>query len=79
MDVTVTPVDLELSMGAVGDSRKSVAEASKLDITGAALWAARAPSVLAVLSPCVGGAWRTGMNGQVEGQAAWCQVELYSL
>ena len=73
MDVTVSPVDLELSKGAVGDSRKSVAEASKLGITSATLWPARAPSVLAVLSPGVGGAWRTGSD-EGSGGGAGCLV-----
>jgi hypothetical protein len=73
MDVTVSPVELELSKGAVGDSRRSVAEVPKLDITGAEPGAARAPSVLSGLRPGVGGAWRA-CSDEGSGGGAGCLV-----
>ena len=59
MVVIVSPVDLELFKRAEGDPRESVAELSKLGVTSVTVRPARAPSVLAVLSPRVGGAGGT--------------------
>ena len=71
--VTFIPVELELSKGVVGDSRRSFAEVPKLNIAGAVPVAARAPSVLSGLSPGVGGAWRT-CSDEGSGGGAGCLV-----
>ena len=69
MVVIVSPVDLEVFKRAEGDPRESVAELSKLGVTSVTVRPARAPSVLAVLSPGVGGAWRTGSDEGLGGGA----------